>query len=255
MKNPGDVVERDQKVRTGRWVSLKRHSLRLALFFLATIFLAAEVFYLGVAKRGHDRELAKGLAETATINLNLINTGLLSDDRATLKDAHLEYRDTLSALKDNDYVVDEHQDLLGQLDRYDEIIAVEEDTAYLSNFRVAVVTLQKDLQSIDAKKTGAEQLKNIKEKLNDFSDKLETLKSERFAEIVSDLIEYDKKLTELIDKTSACIKTCSEKTIKSRQSDLAKLLEEYKDKLSTYDTEISHYYSPAELVESLRVLQ
>ena len=233
----------------------KRILLKLALILFVIIFAIVEVFSLGAAKKTHDRELAKGLAETATINLSLINASLISNDQTMLKESHQQYQDTLSSLKNNTYVTTEHQELLDQLSRYDEIIATEEKTAYLTNFHTAVLMLEKELQSIDAAKISAKSMNDIKEKFEDFRDKLEMLSDERFAGAISDLTDYSNKLIKLIDKTSVCVGTCSKKTIKSRQSDLAKLLEEYQDKLATYDAEISRYYSPAGLVESLKMLQ
>ncbi len=233
----------------------KRTLLKVALVLITVIFVVAEIFGLSAAKKIHDRELAKGLAETATINLSLINASLIANDQTMLRGAHQEYQNTLASLKGNTYVATEHQELLDQLSRYDEIIATEENTAYLTNFHTAVIMLQKELQSIDATKTSAKSMNGIKEDIEDFRDKLEDLNDERFAGTISELTDYSNKLIKLIDKTSVCVGTCSKKTIKSRQSDLAKLLEDYQDKLAVYDSEISRYYSPAELVESLKMLQ
>ena len=221
---------------------------------LVVVFVIAEIFGLSYAKKLHDRELAKNLAETATIDLSLINSSLISNDQTMLKNSHQQYQNTLASLNKNTYVSTEHQELLEQLNRYDEIISAEEKTAYLTHLHTAVIMLQKELQSIDADKTSAKSMNGIKENFEDFRNKLEDLNDEYFTDAISGLTDYNNKLIKLIDKTSVCVGTCSKKTIKSRQSDLAKLLKEYQDKLAIYDMEISRYYSPANLVESLKML-
>ena len=233
----------------------KRTLIIAVLIVLAILFVIAEICSATYAKQIHDRELAKQLAEDATIELSLINASLISSDQTMLKDAHRKYQDTLTEFNSNAYVTSEQKDLLQQLNDYNTTLVNEEKDAHLIKLHTAVTMLQKELQAVDLKKVSAKSMNSIKENIEDFRNSLEELDDERFDNAISELTEYSNKLIKIIDKTSVCVGTCSEKTIKSRQEELKKILEEYKTILSDCDSEISDYYSPAKLVESLKMLQ
>lgn len=233
----------------------KRKLIKVLLVMCAIVFIAAEIFGITMAKRIHDRDLAKDLANEATIELSSVNAGLISGDQKMLKDAHQQYRTTLDQFNANSYVAEEHADLLEQLNNYDAILSAEEKDAHLVKLRTAIMMLQKELQDVDLTKVSAKSMIDIKERLEDFRNSLEELNDERFASAIAELTNYSNDLIKLIDKTSVCVGTCTEKTIKSRQEDLTKIFDKYRDALIECDAEISKYYSPAELVESLKMLQ
>lgn len=233
----------------------KRTFIKVLLVLCAIIFVIIEFFSITFAKRIHDRDLAKDLANEATIELSMINASLISGDQKLLKDAHQQYQTTLGQFNANSYIVGDYSELLQQLNDYDSVLSAEEKDAHLIKLHTAILMLQKEMQDVDSSKVSTKSMIDIKENLEDFRNSLEELNDARFADAITELTNYSNDLIKLIDKTSVCVGTCSEKTIKSRQTDLANIFEKYRTVLVNCDTKISQFYSPAELVESLKMLQ
>ena len=229
--------------------------LRVVLLICAIIFATCEVFGIMRAKRVHDQELAKEFANETIIELGVINASLFSSNRALLGESHRRYQIILARLNDNSYMQNSQSNLLSRLNEYDQILTEEEKSAHLVKLRTAIVMLQKELQDAETEKVSAETMIGLKENFEDFRSSLEELDNNRFAPFMAELIKYSNELIDLIDKTSVCVGACTEKSFKSRYDELERVFPKYQATLADYDAHLSSYYSPAELVEALEMLQ
>ena len=93
------------------------------LVLFAIVFVLAEVFGIMQAKRAHDQELARSLADEAMVELSLVNASLITSNQTMLKDAHRQYPTTLDQFNQNDYMKTQQQDLLKQLNDYNQILS------------------------------------------------------------------------------------------------------------------------------------
>ena len=135
------IIERRRTRREIRKVNRiarvdSRHSQRVlvavALIILLITFVVAECFGIVWAKRLHDRNMVRSLANEAVIELSLVNTSLMTGDHALLKDSHQKYRATLAELNANGYMKRDQLKVLDDLNKYDELLSVEEEKTHLS---------------------------------------------------------------------------------------------------------------------------
>lgn len=233
----------------------QRLLLTIVLILLAVVFVVVELLSIMQAKRIHDQELARGLADEATIELSLINASLVSSNQTMFKDAHRQYQDTLAQFNDNDYMKTQQQDLLKQLNNYNQVLSDEEKDAELIKFHTAIMMLRKELEDTDLKKVSTKSMITTKESFEDFRNSLEVLNNERFTPLVAELTDFSDEVIAVLDKTSVCVGTCTSKVFKTRTTELEKAFEKHQEALINLDVEISNYYSPANLVKSLKMLQ
>ena len=233
----------------------RRKIITVVLIVSLVAFVTIEIFSLIDAKRTHDRNLVRGLANDLVIDLSVINASFASNNHALLRDAHQQYRITLAELNRNGYMKRYQQNILNDLNEYDEILQGEEENTRLIKLRTAIMMLQEELQNTATEKVSTKSVIELKEHFLDFRDILEGLDGERFAEIKTQLINYSDELVTVIDRISVCVGTCTESTFKTRSTELQDIFKKYDEKLMELDAAVSDYYSPAELVESLKVLQ
>ena len=233
----------------------QRLLISIALILFAVLFIIIELLGIMQAKRAHDQELARNLANEAMIELSLVNAGLTSSNQTMLKDAHQQYRKTLEQFNQNDYMKNQQRDLLEQLNNYDQILSNEEKTAELTKLQIAIMMLEKEIEDTDLKKISTKSMIATKESFEDFRNSLEGLDNKRFIPLISELTNYSNEIVAVLDKTAVCVGTCTEKVFKDRNVELEKIFEKYQNALTSFDAEISEYYSPAKLVESLKMLQ
>ncbi len=227
----------------------------IALILCAAIFIVFEVFSILQAKRIRSQELASGLADEITVELSQINTSFISGDQTLFKDTYLRYRNSLSELNSNDYVKNNQAELLKRLNAYGQILAEEEEDAHLIKLRTAITMLRKELDDIDLKNTSVKLMVEIKESFEDFRNSLDQLQDERFQNLITELISYSDEIIPIIDKAAACIGTCVEKNIRARSQELDDIHAKYQEVFIELDARMSAYYSPAELIELLKMLQ
>ena len=258
------IIERRRTRREIRKVNRiarvdSRHSQRVlvtvALIIVLITFVVAECFGIVWAKRVHDRNLVRNLADEATIELSMVNTGLMTGDHALLKDSHQKYRVTLAELNANGYMKRDQLKLLDDLNKYDELLSVEEEKTQLTKLHTAIMIFQEELRNVDSKKISSKSMVELKEHFQDFRDSLDYLDGGQFDEIKAQLSNYSEELIAVVDKISVCVGTCTESTFKTRSGELKEISRKYGKKLAELDASLSDYYSPARLVESLKMLQ
>lgn len=233
----------------------RRGLIYVALAVIAMIFVAFEVVDIARSKYQHDRDLATNLASEASVELSLINTGLISSDQTMLKKVYQQYRATLDSFNRNSYMQKEQSELLNSLNAYQAVLGDEIKDAHLIKLRTAIKMLQSELNGASLEKVSTKDMLDVKEAFEDFRDSLEDLKDERFAAVISELTSYSDGLISLIDKTSVCVGVCDSKDLQGRLSELEAMLADYRGRLATSDAEVSSYYSPSALVESLKMIQ
>ena len=116
----------------------RRTAVKIILIIFACLFAVVEVFGITYAKKLHDRETAKELAEAATIELSLINASLITSDQTQLKDHYQQYQNTLVDFNKNSFMQTEHQALLEELNNYGAIISQEVKDAHLIKLHTAI---------------------------------------------------------------------------------------------------------------------
>ena len=233
----------------------QRLLITIILVLFAVIFAIVELLSVMQAKRAHDQELARELANETMVELSLINASLASSNQTMFKDTHRQYQDTLAQFNNNDYMKTQQQDLLKQLNDYNQVLSDEEKDAELIKFHTAIMMLRKELEDTDLKKVSTKSMITTKESFEDFRNSLEALSNERFAPLVTELTVFSNDVIAVLDKTSVCVGTCTSKVFKARTAELEKTFQNHQDALINFDVEISDYYSPANLVKSLKMLQ
>ena len=239
-------------------VDTRRNQRLLVTFILvlfAAIFVVIELISIMQAKHIHDQELAHELADEAMAELSLVNASLVSSNQTMFKDAHRQYQDTLARFNDNDYMKTQQQDLLKQLNDYNQVLSDEEKDAELIKFHTAIMMLRKELEDTDLKKVSMKSMIATKESFEDFRNSLEVLNNERFTPLIAELTEFSNDVIAVLDKTSVCVGTCTSEVFKNQTAELEKTFKEHQDALINFDAEISNYYSPAKLVKPLKMLQ
>ena len=234
----------------------RRRIIVSAILIVCTLaFVAFEAYSILQSKRLHDQELAKKLADETTIELSLINAGFASSNQTMLKDAHRQYQESLAMFNANDYMKDSQADLLKQLNDYEQVLAQEEKDAHLIKLHTEITMLQKELEDTDLKEISTKSMIETKESFEDFRNSLDELQDERFQDLITELTDYSNEMITVIDKTAVCFGTCTKKTMKARDQELANIFAKYQETLVELDAQISAYYSPAKLIESLKMLQ
>ena len=227
----------------------------LVLIICVVACVALECLSLMHYKELNDRAAARDLANSAIIELGQINNGLLTGDNTLIDASAAQYRATLETMQRNDYIKKDHPEVLTKMQTYLTLISDKQEMLQFSKLRASIQMLEAEIAQVDTAKVSAKNLTTIKSAFEILRDDLSDIDNPEYADLVSQLSDYSNKIISISNQSAACVGACSKKSFTKRLQDLEKLSKTYTTTIKQLDAELSQRYSPAPLVDALKVLQ